>query len=466
MVPPLALPYIAASVAAAGHDVTIHDANYNPAERLAAIDEGASLLDKFHKYHGSLDSGTHPVWDECRALIRTLEPDIVGLTVLSPVRNSALRLAEICREVNPDIKVILGGYHPTVCPEDVLGNDAVDAAVRGEGEITFTEIVGRLSAGGGFDDIDGVSFRRGAEIVHNPDRDLVKDIDTLPSAADFISGCETGKAALHFARGCPYACKFCADSTMWRRKPRFHSAERMVGDIETVVDKLGVREFTFVDGTFNLNRRRVMELCRMIVDRKIHIRWDALVRADSLDEELVALCRRAGCSQMNLGVESGSQYVIDKLNKKTDLDTIEDDIKIIRKNHIASVSFFCVGMPPERKEDLRASRDLILKLKHDYVIMNIFTPFRGTAFYDELVSCGFLDDSHDYDSYGYKAPTNHFVPGLTQEEYDELRDEIVQAVDLVNKRGKLPLKLLFYNFGFYARYPGQLWKRLRSLLGF
>lgn len=466
MVPPLALAYIAASLHDAGHDVFIHDANYNPSERLVAVDDGRHLLGVFKDYEKNISSNEHPAWRECRALAAALEPQLVGITTLSPVRNSALKLAGLCKEVDPGITVALGGYHPTVCADDVLEHESVDAAVRGEGEVTFTELAARVEAGGGFDGLPGVSFRSAGAVIHNPDRELVRDIDTLPSAAPFIPGGDTGKAPIQFARGCPYRCKFCADSTLWRRKTRFHSAARMAGDIETVIEKLGIREFSFVDGTFNLNRRRVLELCDTIAARGLSIRWDALVRADRLDEELVAACRRAGCSQMNLGVESGSQYVLDKLDKKTNLDSIEADIQLIKKHRITCVSFFCVGMPPERKEDMRATRELILKLRHDYVIMNIFTPFRGTEFYDELVASGRLDESHDFDAFGYKAPTNHFTPELSKREYDELRDAIVRAVDLVNKRGKLPLKLFLYNLDFYIRHPLHLWKRIRIFLGF
>lgn len=466
MVTPLGLSYVGAYLKKRGHGVALYDANYSSGERLSRFNNLGRLLKKFDRYSETLGSADHPVWDEVRRRVAAARPDVVGVTVLSPVRGAAFRVAAVCREVNPDIRVVFGGYHPTSCPDDVLRDGGADAAIRGEGELTFAELVERYGEGGSPRDVPGVSWRESGNVVHNPDRPLIEDLDSLPFPVEFLVGAATGKAPVQYARGCPYGCKFCADRVMWRRKVRYRSAGSLVSEMEEVVSRTGIREFTFVDGTFNLSRRKVAEFCELVLARRLRVRWDALVRAEGLDDELLRLCRRAGCSQMNIGVESGSQRVLDDLGKSVDLALVAENVRKISSSRIATVSFFCVGMPPEAPEDLRATRDLILRLPHDFVILSLFTPLPGTEFFDELKAKGMISGDHDYDMFGYKSPNNYFVVNTPESEYGGLRDEILRAADKVNKRGKLALKLLFYNLGFYMRYPGQLWRRVVRYIGF
>jgi len=466
MVTPIGLSYIGAYLKSRGVDAALYDSNYSAGERLPRFDAVDGLLDRFDGYARNLRSERHPVWKECRAKIESMRPDVVGVSVLSPVRGAAFRIAEICKQVDPDIRVVFGGYHPSGFPEDVLSNANVDFVVRGEGEVTFAELLDRISSGVPIGALPGVSFRDGGSVRHNPDRALIEDLDSLPYTTDFLLGAVTGKAPLQYGRGCPFGCKFCADHIVWKRRPRFRSPENLVGEIEAVISKSGIREFTFIDGTFNNDRARVAAFCERVLKKRLHIRWDALVRADKLDDELLRLCRRAGCVQLNVGVESGSARVLSDLKKRIDIESVESDMGRIRKNHIAAVSFFCIGMPPETGEDLRMTRDLMLRLKNDYIILHIFTPFPGTEYYDELKAAGAISGEHDFDAFGYKSPANCFAQNISREEFVALRDEIIEIVDRVNKKGHLALKLLMYNMGFYLRYPGQLWRRFVRLIGF
>ncbi len=466
MVTPIGLSYIGAYLKSRGIEAALYDANYSAGERLPRFDDVRDLLGRFDRYAENIRSEEHPVWRECRSRLEAARPDVVGVSVLSPVRGAAFRVAEICKRIDPGIRVVFGGYHPSGFPEDVLAAGHVDAVVRGEGEITFAELVERFGRGAAIGDLPGVSYIMNGAARHNTDAPVIEDLDTLPYTTDFLIGAVTGKVPLQYGRGCPYGCKFCADHIMWKRRTRFRSAEHLVGEIEAVIRRTGIREFTFIDGTFNISRERVSTFCEIVIRRKLRIRWDALVRADNLDSELLRMCRKAGCVQLNIGVESGSDRVLEDLKKRIDLKNIKNDIERIKRNRIAAVSFFCIGMPPETPDDLRKTRDLIARLKHDYVILHIFTPFPGTEYYEELEAAGVIGSGHDFDAFGYKSPSNFFATNMPKEEFFRLRDEIIGNVEKVNRDGHLALKLLVFNLAFYLRYPGQLWRRIIRLMGF
>jgi len=466
MITPLGLSYIAAKLDGAGYDVSIYDANNSSRERASRFNRIGDLLGGYGSYGESLRVEDHPVWQEVEEKITSESPDLVGVSVLSPSLGASLKVAEISRRAAPDAPVVFGGFHPTCEPEGVLKSGLVDAVVRGEGEDTFAEIAARLEEGRGFEGVAGVSRADAGRFVHEADRELIRELDSLPSPARFIGASATGKIPLHYARGCPFSCKFCSDRAMWRRRVRYLSAGRLVDLVEEIIEETGVREFTFVDGTFNVRRDRVVEFCEEVIRRRLRILWDALVRSGGLDYELMRLCRRAGCAQMNLGVESGSPRVLEDLRKGVTIEEAMEDARRIRRAGIAAVSFFCVGMPPETVEDMRATRDAIIAMDHDYVIMHVFTPLPGSEYFEELKAAGALPEDHDYDLYGYKSPLNHFALRMAEQDFVEWRDRIAGAVNRVNAGGRLALKLLLRNAGFYARYPAQLWRRAAGFFGY
>ncbi|HOX27857.1 MAG TPA: cobalamin-dependent protein, partial [bacterium] len=269
MVTPIGLSYIAAYLKSEGHDVLVYDSNYSPVERLPRFNNLKKLFDSFDKYADALKLEDHPVWDECAKVVEREKPDVVGVSVLSPVRGAALRIARICKSVDPAVKVVFGGYHPSGYPEDVLSQDCVDAVVRGEGEKTFSEYVKAWGGAGALRDIPGLSFKDNGSVVHNQDRDLIEDLDSLPFPTDFLLERVTGKAPIQYGRGCPFGCKFCSDIVIWKRRTRYRSAENVVDEMTDVIKRKKLREFTFIDGTFNINREKVVVLCELLLRKKM-----------------------------------------------------------------------------------------------------------------------------------------------------------------------------------------------------
>ncbi|HOO55271.1 MAG TPA: radical SAM protein [bacterium] len=465
VITPIGLPGVAAYINKHGYGVSVYDANRLPGSRTRLGKKATEMVDGNHNYLETLNSERHPVWGEIRERLIAEKPDVVGISVLSSARGSAFQVARICKEVDPRIRVVFGGYHPTGFPEDVLSNENVDVVVRGEGEQTFLELLEVYKNEGDIGSVLGISYSDNGNVINNPDRAFIDDMDSLPFTADFVFQGLIGRIPIQYGRGCPYGCKFCADRVVWKRKIRYRSAENVVEEIESAVRNLGVREFTFIDGTFNVSRRKVMDFCELVIEKKLDIIWDALVRADKLDDEMLAKCRRAGCVQMNLGVESGSERVIDDLNKAIDLSTVKDDIDRIKKHGISVVTFFCIGMPPETAEDLRKTRDLISRLNHDFVILSVFTPLPGTDYYLELLEKNIIGKGHDFDLYGFKSPRNHFALNIADEEFEYWRNEILKATDEVNKKGRFAVKMLLKNSGFFIRNPRQLIRRAKQFAG-
>lgn len=466
MITPQGISYLAAVAETGGYDVRVFDANVAPSGKKTRFNKVGNLVSGYGTYKENVSDDAHPAWRDVRSEVENFSPDVIGITTLSPVLGSAMMTACICRDVVPNAKIVMGGFHPTSFPEDVLKHNTVHYVVRSEGEETFAELLDCIRDGRTHRDVAGLSYMEAGVLKNNPDRPLIRDLDSLPMPVKFLNGRATGKLPVQYSRGCPYGCRFCADSVIWRRRTRNFSPETIVEYMKQCVSFHGIREFTFVDGTFNVSRKRVHELCEAIIGSGLKVLWDALVRADELDDEMLRICRKAGCTQMNIGIESGSQSVLDDLNKGTSIANIKNEINRIRKHNMAAVSFFCIGMPPETKGDMSDTHDLIKLLKHDYVILHMFTPIPGSEYFTQLLESGRIPEGHDYDSFGYKSDMNSFSGMATREEFEYWRKKIGLLVDVVNSRGLLPIKLLMKNFMFYLKFPGQLYRRVVRLAGY
>lgn len=466
MITPQGLSYLAAVAEQGGCEARILDANVARRASKICFSKVANLVSGYGAYKDNLNDDAQPAWMDVREEVERFRPDVIGITALSPVIGSALRTAAICRECAPDSIIVMGGFHPTSKPEDALMNSSVDYVVRSEGEETFSELLQCIRDDSSPGEIAGLSYMDGGALVNNPDRPLISDLDSLPLPIKYLNGRATGKLPVQYSRGCPYGCRFCADRVIWRRRSRHFSPERVVEYMSGCVAHHGIREFAFIDGTFNVNKERVHALCEEIIKNKLKVLWDALVRADELDDEMLRMCRRAGCVQMNIGIESGSQGVLDDLNKGTSLLNIRSEVDRIKSHNMAAVSFFCIGMPPEANSDLSDTHDLIKALHHDYVILHMFTPIPGSDYFAQLQASGRILADHDYDSFGYKSEKNGFAGSATREEFEFWRKKIGHLVDAVNSKGLLPLKLLAHNMAFYLKFPSQLYRRATRLAGY
>lgn len=321
----------------------------------------------------------------------------VGFSATSPTISNTKLLSALAKKLRPDIAVLLGGAHPTVLGPKILDDlPFVDIAIIGEGEATMKELVEYIEGKRKLESIDGIAFRKDKEIVQTKPRQLISNLDDIPFPAfhlvDILK--YTPPPGLFFkkptvgvssARGCPYNCSYCADSLIWQRKCRMHSAEYVVNMMETLVKKYKVKEIRFFDDTFTVNRERVVKICQKLLDRKINVLWRCASRADRVDKELLALMKKAGLCSISFGIESGSEEILKKMNRRMTIDQIKDAVKWSKGLGIETKGFFMLNYPGETEETTEKTIALSRELDLDFVGFNLTVPFLGTQVREEVL---------------------------------------------------------------------------------
>jgi len=434
---PIGLASMAAVLKQQGHEVAVYDAEL--------LDDGETLswsavAGRHSDYLAALQEPGHPVWQEVEKTIRDFGPDVVGITALSVKAASAICVAKISKSLAPAVPVVVGADHPTALPEQFLNHQCVDFAVRGEGEAAFAELVDYLATGKKLDSgmIPGVSGKVDGAIHHGPDREPIADLDSLPlpdldaliqrdryRAVDFGS--------IMTSRGCPYACTFCGVVTVWGRKVRNRSPKAVVDEIEGLKQQYGTSYFSFRDASFTLDRERVAEICRLLIDRKLDIRWECLTRIDLLDEEMLELMRASGCVTVRLGIESGCPQVLKHMGKTPSLDMVRDAAKRMNRLGFYWTAYILLGTPHETPESIQATMDFIAEIDPPYVTMARFAPIPGTAMYQELEQHGMISPNIDWSMECNQRLSSHYVYAMSEAEFEVKLAEFAAFVEDRNK---------------------------------
>ncbi len=329
-------------------------------------------------------------WESFREFISKERPDIVGLGGMSPVIDNVFRAIKLIRPYSRHI--VLGGPHASLfgkavfeqCPE-------VDFGIVGEGEGSFLDLAVALQAGRSTRGIAGV-FTRDYE---GPKRKELVDIDSLPFPDrgmvpqsrykyPFSKGAVT---TMFTSRGCPYCCTFCDKSTFGSRW-RSRSAESVLEEIDEIINRHKIRSIIFYDDLFTVDKTRVAAICEGILRRGYQFEWKCEGRVNLADLEVMKLMKRAGCSMMAYGVESGNQHGLDYLNKGTTLAQIENAFYLTRKARIKTMAYFILGIPVETYQDGLNTIEFARKIKTDYAQFSILSPFFGTKIYEDAIKNG------------------------------------------------------------------------------
>lgn len=279
--------------------------------------------------------------------IRKCRPRIVGITVMTATAVAAHKVAVVAKEACPDCLVVMGGVHAEAMPDEALRNSRVDLVVRGDGEQTLW----RIASGEPPQTIEGVSYRSGDAILHNPPAEVVMDLDSLPFPAYHLVPMEKYYPAIGaykrlpainmlMTRGCPGKCTFCnsAETTL-----RSRSAANIVREIEQLKKRYGIREVQFYDDTFTINKRNVFEFCRLMVERKVDVTWNAFARTDCFSDKMAKAMKEAGCHQVLFGVESGEEEMLRNIEKPIDLDRTRKAVEIARDAGLEVRAAFIFG---------------------------------------------------------------------------------------------------------------------------
>ena len=381
----LGLGYIAAVLSKNGHKVKIYNADYKSSENYA---DQRKIFESYDNYKKILFSLSHPLWLEVKENIERHFPDIIGITMLTGTYKSAENIGRIAKELNKDIKVVVGGTHPTVLPEETIKNEYFDYVVRGEGEYTFLNFVNDT----GVEDIPGLTYiNKGEEIVNNPDREFIEDLDSIPFPSRDLYLNDTRYMDYGYimtGRGCPFECTFCASKKVWKGHVRFRSPENVVEEVKHVHDEYGTKFFCFVDDTFTLNKKRTKRICELLVESDLDISWICDTRVDTIDEELLWLMKESGCARVKIGVESGSERILKKVKKKITKKQVRDSVSLIKKVGIGLTIYLMIGFPTETEEETRETLDFARELDPTYYSLSILAPYPGTETYDDVIRKG------------------------------------------------------------------------------
>jgi len=370
-------------------------------------------------------------YEEAKSEIENRQPTIVGITSTTLTYKSALKIVGMAREVCPECLTIIGGSHVTFWDEKALQEcPELDIVVRREGENTLLEIVQKIEAGKSFDDTIGITCRKNSQIIRNPDRPYIENLDELPFPAIHLWPIESFRKygevmfPLITSRGCVYWCKYCSAVRMFGRKYRMRSPKNVVDEIEHLNKKFGAKRFTFYDDAFTINQSRAKEICEQIKNRKLKIKWNCETRVDNVTKELLLKMKEAGCTDVWFGVESGSQLIINAMDKGFKIEQTIKAFKWAKEVGLMTFADTMLGFPGETRETAWETIKLVEKLDPDDVAYYIATPYPGTPLYDEVKDNGWLQIT-DFDKYDTATPT-FTNPKLEANELREIREKAFQ----------------------------------------
>ncbi|MBU3922736.1 B12-binding domain-containing radical SAM protein [Patescibacteria group bacterium] len=369
-------------------------------------------------------------------------PQIIGISVLSTSAGIVTQLVKEIRKLFPKIRIVMGNIHASLFDKELLKQNLADYIVYREGEYTFLELVQKLSKNQSIDDVMGISFLRNGKIISTGIRPFIEELDELPfpdwtifPLSKYKTDPRTalipghGEMQILATRGCPNMCAFCSSHTdkSLGYKYRMRKPEKVVDELEYLNKKYGARAFSFMDLAFPLIKDHGMALCREIIKRKLNtkIKWTTETRVKPIDQEMLNMMKKAGCKKVNFGIESGNNEILKVLKKNFTTDDVRRAVDFTNKAGIEANGMFMIGLPGETKKEIMETINFALELKLRYAIFNIFVPYPGCEFYENLSKQGKIHfkDWSDFTSYPtYSGGEPVYVPdGLTKEKLMNLQ---------------------------------------------
>ncbi len=401
--PPLGLAYLAAVAEGAGHNVRIYDG----------------------------DIEDTPLETVCRHFV----PEVVGITANTTQITAAWRDAELVKSIS-SVPVILGGPHPTTLPEESAAKPAVDIVVRSEGEATWLELLAlgpSLLDPASLNAIRGITFNgTNGGTASTPERPpiAVRLLEEMPLPAwhlfkldqytnlqPTVDKVEGPSLPILTSRGCPYRCSYC--SQIGPRRWRARSVDSVVTEWRWLVDEIGAAEIGVLDDSFNIDRQRVLDICRRLVDEGLnHVPWIMIngIRANLADEEVLGAMKQAGCLRAAFGVESGNQEILDTVvDKHLTLQQVRSAFKAARAVGLETIGFFIIGLPGETEETMDDTIRFACELDPVVANFSIATPFPGTQMYETVKAQGHLLAETWDDFVFFEGKARFEMPGLPAE---------------------------------------------------
>lgn len=355
--PHLGLGYVAAALEARGDEVRVYD---------AGIDGGAA--------------------EKVRSAIEKFAPDVIGITAQTPYFTKALKVSGLAKSVSPECTVVLGGPHPSILTEETMGESSVDIIVKGEGDRTVVELMDHIERGEEPAGVAGISYRKNGEIFHNDYRPFVEDLDLLPHPAWHLFKMEKYVARMNgrkvapvlSSRGCPFGCIFCYRGPAAGKRFRARNPGSIVDEIEKLMDRYGVGNILFVDDIFTLRQDRAEKVCDLLIEKDLGVTWRCQTRVDCLNPVLLKKMKQAGCIDISMGIESGSDDMLKAVRKGFTKEKVRQAFKMIKEAGIPTSASFIIGLPEDTTATVRETIEFAKELSPDNAIFYAAMPYPGT----------------------------------------------------------------------------------------
>lgn len=393
-------------------------------------------------------------FEHLRESIRSFKPDAVSITVVTPQIKAVIEACPVIRETDPGVYLMIGGPHATVLPEETLTTTGADLVYAGEGELAMKLLLEGADPAG----IPGACFMDDGIPRLVPGRLLVEDLDSLPLpdrsifdmdmyfrtwySMDRVDPSLKGTTIMA-TRGCPYRCTFCQPtlSEIFGKKMRKRSPESILEELKHLKSRYSIDAFMFEDSTFIVDHPWVKEICRLMVNEKLNLKWCCNVRADLLTEDLLDSMVEAGLSKVNMGVESASQRVLDDIyHKDITVEGVRKALRMCRARGLFVQGYFMLGAPGETVDEMKKTIAFAASEPFDDALFDITTPFPHTGLWEmskELIDA-------DYSEFDCFHKSVYKLDGISPEEIEKLK------------------KNAFWKF--YA-HPARILRTIRTVLG-
>lgn len=374
--------------------------------------------------------------------LKEIQPNYLVANIATPTFKSDMLAVQHAKEIVPSIcTIVKGAPFLTYNTNTIYENPFIDYVIIGEAELTLKDILDGVPD----NEILGICYRENFQPVKTEKRPFNENLDALPFPARHLVDNsiyrrpDNGKvqAVIKVARGCPFHCFFCLATPVSGAKVRTRSPENIVAELKECVEKYNIKNFLFWSDIFNFNREWTLELCQKIIESGLKITWSSNTRADTMDEEMARMMYKSGCRLVSIGVESGSQKMLDNIGKKITLDDIRNTVKILKKNKIKIYNYFVIGLPWETEETVEETIKFAIELDSNFISFYTATPLPGTKYFAYAMMNKLVESNLDYRSAYYEPVVRS--EHLSKERIFELHKQAVKRFYL---RPKFILKTL------------------------
>lgn len=395
ILPSLGLAYIAAILEKDGHSVKIID--------------GPALATVLRYSFKDLEKD-----------LKEFHPKVIGISGLTSQREFLKKSIELIKTVLPDSPIILGGPLITSTPDALFEFPEISYGVYGEADLTFSLLLHKLQKKEPLENTEGVIWREQGKVKYLKPL-VIKDLDQLPLPARHLLPMNIYRPSpanyrrlpattMMTSRGCPFQCIFCSKPTEGIVF-RYHSAERVVEEIEYLIKNYNIKDIQMFDDTFTLIPERTEKICRLIIEKKLDIGWNCMSRIDRVTPELLKLMKQAGCYEIGIGIESGSDRVLKFIKKGLTTKVIKRGVKDAHAAGLDVRGFFMMGFPTETRQEILQTINFAKELDVDVAQFMVATPFPGTELWDIAKQHGMVNE--DWSTFTFYAP--HAAPYSSKE---------------------------------------------------